>query len=931
MIKQFFKSFTKITSHLSLLFTAISFLLISGNLIAQTTPSAVRNVTGILRDSLSKPISGADIRLVSAKDTLKVTTNVYGFFGFNNVHSADFLISVKALGHQSFNRKYFNNDTKKLINLPPIRLGIKEEQLENVIITRMKGPTIKGDTTEFWAKDYIVRDFARLEDLLKRMEGIRIDPNGTVFYNDEVVVKALFNGVNYFSGSVKEAMKELPADIIERIQIIDMDESGNIAKMQKTDKSSKVLNIVTKADKSAGRMLNFTGESGSESRTRIASGVKNIDQSNQFSANGNYQEEPLGIRSTRVPGSLAKQNLNLNQTNDSNVSDGQLKNMNAGIAKNFNLKKINFFSDLSFSRSINNNSTRSIGENYYKEGSLYKETVRTAVSENNSLNFNNNFNSNFKDGSGFMGSLNVNVAANDANLSNQSIQSGLIDNFEETNSASNFKKLNYNFNTQYNNNIGQNLVLNFSVRSSYTTNKTKHNSITNIYKDTINTVAADSTLNQFKDIKSRNFVNSVRNELNWKYNKQLRFKASLEFQSNANLNDTDTSIAEEGSISYDPKLSYFQKEVTYHIPISFKTEYKLQNGLTIAPTFGVRNNWIKGEIGLEKNKVNRHDLLPETGFNISYNTPKFGLLNITVSQNFKQPSLNALNPIPNNAIAYQTTIGNLDLKNAEILNYNITYTKFFKKLQFNTSIMFLSTASKNGIGAVTSTVVDQEKNTLTTINTFANIDGQKSTMLNFNLGKSLAVFDSNFQLNGSIRQSNNPYFLNEALEMRKSISQNWKANFLFNPKKWLEINTELEYISQVDHNSASPVKTFNQLFNANANISLYFLKTWSMNFYLQQNLNQTSNSDKKMTPFVFNMNIEKRIFKQQNGIISFVIMDLIKQNYLINYNSTDNGYQQNFTNKNSNYFMLQFSWQPQKWGKSQFDNGKGRKGNGSFK
>jgi len=743
-------------------------------------------------------------------------------------------------------------------------------------------------------------------------------------------VKALFNGSQYFTGSVKEAIKELPADIIERIQIVEMDESGNGSKKQKMDKSTKVLNIVTKADKSAGKMLDFTGEIGSQSRLLAVAGIKNIDQENQFSAKAGYQQEPLGIRSTTIPGSIAKQNLTVKR-DDTNVSSGQIKNLNAGIAKNFKFEKINLFTDLSYSNSINNNSTKSVGENYYKDGNLYKETFKTSASENNALTFFNNFSSNFKTENSLVGFFNVIIDTNDSNLSSQSLQSGLINNFEEASSLTNRKKISYNFNTQYHHTISKNLFLNFWITSNYTGNNSKNNSITNIYRDTTNLVAVDSTLHQFKNTKGRNFANSMRNELNWNYNKQLKFKTSINFESNANLNDTRSSIAENGSITYDPRLSYFQKDATYYVPIIFKTEYALQNGLTISSSFGMRNNWIKGEVGLDKNKVDRYDLLPETAFNVAYNSNKLGRLNVSIFQNFRQPSLNSLNPIPNNSIAYNTTIGNPNLKNSESVSCNITYANFFKKLQFNASIMFLAINFKNGIGAITNTVVDPDKNTLTTINTFTNIDGQKTNMINLNLGKSLSIFNANIRLNGQIRESKNPYFLNEDLEMRKSILQNWKIDFIFSPKNWLEITTALEYFSQVDRNSASAFTTYNQLFNANMNASFYVGKNWNMNFYLQQNLNQASNIESKMTPFVLNMNIEKRIFKQNNGIVSFVIMDLAKQNYLTNYTSFDNGYQQNFTNKISRYFLFQFSWQPQKWGRSQFDNGKGRKGNGSFK
>src|SRR5690554_2763557 len=165
---------------------------------AQTVTLEERNVSGFLLDSLNEPIHGATVSLTSEKDTMQTATNEFGYYGFQQVKSAEFLLVIRALGYETFNRKYFNNDTRKQLNIPDIRLGVKVEALDEVTIQRLGGPVVKGDTTEFWASDYIVRDYARLEDLLRRMEGITIDADGSVFYNDKPVVKALFNNSEYF-------------------------------------------------------------------------------------------------------------------------------------------------------------------------------------------------------------------------------------------------------------------------------------------------------------------------------------------------------------------------------------------------------------------------------------------------------------------------------------------------------------------------------------------------------------------------------------------------------------------------------------------------------------------------------------------------------------------------------------------------------------
>src|SRR5690606_22902647 len=261
-----------------------------------TIPLEKRRVLGVITNQHDVRMSGATVSLFSPLDTLHTSTNPNGIFAFDDVRSADFLLTVKMLGYDTYNRKYFNNDTQQLLRIPTIRLGVKVEELEEVTITGMRGSVVRGDTTEFWARDYIVRDFARLRDLLQRMEGITIDAEGSVFHNGQEVTRALFNNETYFSGSVKEAISELPADIVDRVQIIDRSADGETARKLRSEETTKVMNIVTKEDKTRGTMIDLVAEGGTQSRGRVDGNYKRIDGPHQRQIAAGYREFPDGLQ-----------------------------------------------------------------------------------------------------------------------------------------------------------------------------------------------------------------------------------------------------------------------------------------------------------------------------------------------------------------------------------------------------------------------------------------------------------------------------------------------------------------------------------------------------------------------------------------------------------------------------------------------------------
>ncbi len=111
---------------------------------------------------------------------------------------------------------------------------------------------IKGDTTEYMADSFKVKDNATVEDLLKRLPGITVDKNGSITAQGETVQKVLVDGEEFFSDDPKVVTQGLQAAVVEKVQVFDKKsdqaEFTGIDDGQKT----KTINLSLKEDKKKG-------------------------------------------------------------------------------------------------------------------------------------------------------------------------------------------------------------------------------------------------------------------------------------------------------------------------------------------------------------------------------------------------------------------------------------------------------------------------------------------------------------------------------------------------------------------------------------------------------------------------------------------------------------------------------------------------------
>ncbi|MBW4888933.1 TonB-dependent receptor family protein [Mucilaginibacter sp. HMF5004] len=273
-------------------------LLLSGIVsIAQT-----RQLSGVVRDSTGNALPGATVKLIIAQDSTSAITNPDGVFEFEKIIGSEFRLKVLLMGYQPVVRKYFFDSNKGMIVLEPIVLKVRVNHLKDVNIIAVNPITIKEDTIEYSAGAYHVRQGAMVEEMLKKMPGISVDKNGNVTAQGKTVSKVQVNGKDFFGGDVKTATQNLPADIVEKIQIID--DYGDQARFSgvKTGDADKVLNIQVKKDKNNGIFGRVLAGAGNDDRYQSLVSANYFKNDKQVSVLGNFNNVNSDLFSFSAPG-----------------------------------------------------------------------------------------------------------------------------------------------------------------------------------------------------------------------------------------------------------------------------------------------------------------------------------------------------------------------------------------------------------------------------------------------------------------------------------------------------------------------------------------------------------------------------------------------------------------------------------------------------
>lgn len=229
---------------------ALKKILISFVLCLLFTGSFAQNsvVTGVLKDSKdNSTLIGASAILLNPRDSSVYsgnTADVNGKFIIPHVAKGHYIFKASYLGYSDyFQHIQVKDDT---LNLSSIRLQQSNQTLKDVVVSS-KAPTAvqKGDTTQYNANSYKTNPDANAEDLVTKMAGIT-SQNGSVQAHGEDVKKVLVDGKPFFGDDVNAVLKNIPADVIDKIQVFDQQSDQSQFTGVNDGNTTKTLNIITK-------------------------------------------------------------------------------------------------------------------------------------------------------------------------------------------------------------------------------------------------------------------------------------------------------------------------------------------------------------------------------------------------------------------------------------------------------------------------------------------------------------------------------------------------------------------------------------------------------------------------------------------------------------------------------------------------------------
>jgi len=920
--------------------------------------AAQREVSGIVLDAKGEPVIGATLLLTSKKDTLRLATNTDGVFIFKNVQLATFVVSVTSIGYKQYVESFKMNDINKKIILNPIKLKEDQKTLDEVNINGTPSIIYKTDTIEYKASDYHVRENSTLDELLKKMEGFEVGSDGSLTHQGQQITKAKLNGKEYAGGDVAQAIQNLPADIIEKVQVVD--DYGDQAERTgiKDGDPQKVLNVTTKDDRSVGTTGRVIGQAGNDDRYNAQLFVQHINANEQLGVIANLRNTVTGVASTGVQGGATN-----GGGGGTGVGAGARGGGSPGTSQSGSptlnyrdqwSKKIQINSSYAYTFTNNNSINKSYGQRYTSLGpdNFTNDNTSQRNSYGHTLHFEMDIEFSKTNYLQLTPTFSYSNSTSASTLSQDDIEdytTGFVHQFQTGTSSSLSTTTNYGL-TAFYVHVFKKPHRNVSVQLAVTQNNQQSNG----GNDKDYRYYADSTKNNLIKDSLANLLTPRTNKTltlhgTVTYVEPLSLISQIEFRgdvnrANNNSRSIQDSILANGQIKDLTALDNIYNYTTTQIRSTLNYRY---NGTKVNLTLGATAipynlSGTKVDEGVGQNVSTSHSyfrLVP--AFRFSYSWSRTERFQLTYSGSNSDPSFQEIQPFTDKSDPKNIKVGNPNLEPGFSNSINASYNDYISDSKFNLSFNANYTSVDNSITTnviqlkepLTVNATDPSKNTYQNINetTYVNLGGAQSVVGRYNISKQLDDRRYNLALNGNITYRYSPGMSNDQLYHQTD----WRFDERFGPRIAPNDNIEFNpYIGyDVDRNFTTLLgarPTYYRTIQLAADGKMYFLQTFQVNYSAHKIF--VSGIANSTNPLVINAGFQKEFLKKKNLVLTFDIYDLLHQNNFIQQNVTSTGVTNTVSNSLSRYFMFGVRLNLQQWSGRPTRNGKAmqRRGDGSF-
>jgi len=922
------------------------FAMIIGMSTAWSQAKQSGTIKGILTDKTSQEaLPAATIALLHAKDsTVAATalTSTKGVFEISGIQDGNYRLFISFMGFEPYTKSISISSANKQVNLDTLALPRKGVDLNVVEIIREVPPiVVKKDTLEFNAGSFKTRENAVVEDLLKKLPGVQVDKDGKITAQGETVKRVLVDGKPFFSDDPKLATKNLPADIIDKIQLID--KKTDQAEFTRIDdgQTEKTINITIKKDKKKGYFGRATAGYGSGDRFGVNASLNRFRDNQQIAIlGGGNNVNNMGFTfqdAFNFGGGGGRGGGGGGRGGRGGGGGGSMAGGGgSGITRNWNTG-LNFSQDFNSKLKVNGsyfyNNTQTASERISAKQYLLPDTTYYYNENSSSLTNNINHRANVRVEYTIDSMNSVIITPNFGYTKGENFQSNEYKslntkqemiNSGNTVNSSNATNPNFSTNALYRkrfNKKGRTLStnINFGFNNS---DRENFNKSRNEFVNPDGTHYVDS-LDQRSDVNSVSRNLGVRItytepiftdrylELSYGYNRNFNSSDKLTYDYNNakneydKLNDSLSNAFENTFQSQQAGISIRTQKLKYDYSVGLNVQFSHLENLNIT----------KDSL-LTQRTMN---FFPSAHFN--YTFAKNKRLRMYYNGSTQQPTVQQLQPVPDNSNPLYIQLGNPNLKPQFNNNFNISYNVF------NVETMRGFFSSFNG-GFTANKIVNET--------TFDTQGKQTSRPVNINGSYNLNTFVVNsFPLkkqNTSIN-TNTSFSFNRDLSITNSVQNTIKnftltqgVGFNYMHKELFDIATNASanyngarYSVQKNNNTNYFDYTF--AFDFNLNLPLGFIIGSDINYTL--NTGRTDGFNQNVT--MLNGFVSKTVFKQKQGLVKIQAFDLLNQNVSISRNVAENYIEDVQNMVLSRYFMVSFTYFLNKFGGNTKGENKGQR------
>ncbi|MBK8955580.1 MAG: TonB-dependent receptor [Saprospiraceae bacterium] len=871
------------------------------------------------------------------KLAMGLTTDQQGIFKTDQLKSGGYKLEISLLGFEThFTEFVYTGEDQDFEN---IRLEISRKLLKEITIADKKYPgKVLNDTVQFDASSYKVAKDASAEDLITKMPTVT-NENGTVKAQNEDVKQVLVDGKPFFGNDPSLSLKNLPAEIIDKIQIFDQQSEQSQFTGVNDGNTVKTINIVTKSGLNSGQFgkvyagTNFQGKYQTGGNINYFDGDRRISliaMSNNINIQNFSNDDILGVlgssgnrnrggsqssgrRDFRPGGSgsgdfLIPQSGGIAKTHafGLNYTDKFGKTLEMNLSYFFNDSRNDIISEINRVYFTNENVDQSYleqtfskphNQNHRLQGrleltldSMNSIQIRPRLSyQDNSNSFDNNSVSSFN---GIPRNESKNLATSDA--SGWNFSNSILYRYK-------FSKPQRTFSVDWNMNTAP------KSDEGYQLSYLSFNTPTGENLDTINQLETSE-------------YSKISWSANMEYTEPIAKGHSLllNYRYRQGEDDTDYStfslpLYSSGDTLFLPNLSNFFVSQNKSHQIGVGYQWNIDQKLNLS----VRMNWQNASLfndqflpQAHQNSKSFNNLVPSLFMRYSFSRTKSLMLHYRTSTQL--PSIDQLQNVLNNSNPTQLSIGNPNLKQSvqhySSIRYNVTLpnsTMLYASIRFNVT-----------------------QDYITNHNFVRNRNHPVFSAFNIPLGVQLSIpqnAGSNYQLRSYLSYTypltaikclfstdlSHNYIETPGLidgDQINSSSHYLGWGFSLNSNINEKIDFSIQFRPSYNSFSNQNVTDNYFLYDNKLRISWQFYKRMVIKADANYRINESLQEGFNQNIFLLNLAFGVKLFKNERGELAVGVNDLLDQNQNIQRNILDTYYEDSYSNNLQRFLMLSFTY-----------------------